>query len=114
MPGLFGHWYLILIILAIALIVFGPARLPELGSGLGKAIREFRKGASEMTENLKDEVTKPPESASPAAGTTYPPVASVAPVEPPVPPVAPAAAPPMAPVAAPSAPPPAEPGAAKS
>jgi len=82
MPGLFGHWYLILIILAIALIVFGPARLPELGAGLGKAIREFRKGASEMTENLKDEVTKPSDNVSPATGTTYPPAEPPAPSAP--------------------------------
>jgi len=108
MPGLFGHWYLILIILAIALIVFGPARLPELGSGLGKAIREFRKGASEMTENLKDEVTKPVDNAPAATGTIYPAV------EPAAQPMAPTVGPPTAPVAAPPAPPPAEPGAAKS
>ena len=103
MPGLFGHWYLILIILAIALIVFGPARLPELGAGLGKAIREFRKGASEMTENLKEEVTKPVDHASAETVTTYPPVAASVPAA--VPPVSPADAP---------VPPPAEPGAAKS
>jgi TatA/E family protein of Tat protein translocase len=82
MPG-FGHWWLILIILAIALIVFGPARLPELGAGLGRAIREFRKGASEMTENLKDEVTKPDQ----ATGTTHPPADPA--VTPPPPPADP-------------------------
>lgn len=35
-------WPEILIILVIALIVFGPKRLPELGHSLGKGIREFR------------------------------------------------------------------------
>ena len=61
MPGLgLGHWWILLIIAALALIIFGPQRLPELGAGLGKAIREFRKGASEMTESLKEEATKPP------------------------------------------------------
>ncbi len=34
----------LLIILLIALIIFGPARLPQIGSGLGKAIRDFKKG----------------------------------------------------------------------
>lgn len=34
----------LLAILAVALLVFGPARLPELGKGLGEAIRGFRSG----------------------------------------------------------------------
>lgn len=34
----------LLIILIIALIIFGPGRLPQIGSGLGKAIRDFKKG----------------------------------------------------------------------
>ena len=37
----------LLIILIIALIIFGPAKLPQIGSGLGKAIRDFRKGVKE-------------------------------------------------------------------
>ena len=70
MPGLgLGHWWILLIIAALALIIFGPQRLPELGAGLGRAIREFRKGATEMTESLKEEVAKPPESST---GTTHP------------------------------------------
>jgi len=32
------------IILVIALVIFGPTKLPQIGSGLGKAIRDFRKG----------------------------------------------------------------------
>ena len=65
MPGLgLGHWWILLIIAALALIIFGPQRLPELGAGLGKAIREFRKGASEMTESLKEEATKPADKTS--------------------------------------------------
>ncbi|MFY9614676.1 MAG: twin-arginine translocase TatA/TatE family subunit [Candidatus Dormiibacterota bacterium] len=60
MPGLgLGHWWILLIIAALALIIFGPARLPELGAGLGRAIKEFRKGASELTDSLKEEATKP-------------------------------------------------------
>jgi TatA/E family protein of Tat protein translocase len=37
----------LIIILAILLVIFGPRRLPELGSGLGKAIRGFRQATSE-------------------------------------------------------------------
>ena len=32
----------LLIILAIALVVFGPSKLPQIGSGLGNAIRDFK------------------------------------------------------------------------
>ena len=36
----------LLIILVIALVLFGPGKLPQIGSGLGKAIRDFKKGLS--------------------------------------------------------------------
>jgi sec-independent protein translocase protein TatA len=39
----FGHLWELGVVLLIALIFFGPKRLPELGSSLGKSIREFRK-----------------------------------------------------------------------
>jgi sec-independent protein translocase protein TatA len=45
----FGFQELI-IILIIALVIFGGKKLPEVGSGLGKAIREFKRGASEPEE----------------------------------------------------------------
>ena len=38
----FGIWEL-LIVLAVVLVIFGPGRLPGLGSGMGDAIRNFRK-----------------------------------------------------------------------
>jgi sec-independent protein translocase protein TatA len=40
----------LIIILVIALVIFGGKKLPELGSGLGKAIREFKRGTSETDE----------------------------------------------------------------
>jgi sec-independent protein translocase protein TatA len=46
----------LLIILAVALFVFGPKKLPELGQGLGKGIRSFRdsmKAAPEEPEKLE-------------------------------------------------------------
>ena len=42
MPFGAGHLPLILLLLVVTMIIFGPSRLPELGSGLGKAIREFK------------------------------------------------------------------------
>ena len=40
----------LIIVLIIALVLFGGKKLPEVGSGLGKAIREFKRGASESEE----------------------------------------------------------------
>lgn len=45
-----------LIILVIALIVFGPRKLPEIGGAVGKAMREFRRASSELTDELTREV----------------------------------------------------------
>jgi sec-independent protein translocase protein TatA len=36
----------LLVILVIALIIFGPSKLPQIGSGLGKAIRDFKKSVT--------------------------------------------------------------------
>ena len=57
MPSIgFGE---ILIILVIALIVFGPRRLPEMGKTVGRSLREFRRATSdirsEITADLEDE-----------------------------------------------------------
>jgi TatA/E family protein of Tat protein translocase len=46
MGDLFAPMHLI-VVLAIAMVVFGPGKLPELGSGLGKAIGNFKKGLNE-------------------------------------------------------------------
>jgi sec-independent protein translocase protein TatA len=48
MPGA-GEWVLILI---VALIIFGPGKLPELGRGFGRAIREFKKASSGLSEQI--------------------------------------------------------------
>jgi sec-independent protein translocase protein TatA len=39
-------------VLVVALIIFGPGRLPELGGAVGKAMREFRKATSELTNEV--------------------------------------------------------------
>jgi sec-independent protein translocase protein TatA len=53
----FGHWEL-LIILIIAMIIFGAGKLPEIGSGLGSAIRSFKKGVTEVESEIKEESKK--------------------------------------------------------
>ena len=42
----------ILLIMVIALLVFGAKRLPEIGNSLGKGIREFKKSMREVTEDI--------------------------------------------------------------
>jgi sec-independent protein translocase protein TatA len=51
------------VILVIALVLFGPSKLPQIGSGLGKAIRDFKKGISsdeldDLSKELKRESSK--------------------------------------------------------
>ena len=45
-----------LMIFVIALLVFGPKKLPELGKSLGKGIREFKKATEELKSNWEDHV----------------------------------------------------------
>ncbi len=46
----------ILLVLAIALLLFGPSKLPEMGRTLGKALREFKKASADLRENIENEV----------------------------------------------------------
>ncbi|MFQ5594372.1 MAG: TatA/E family twin arginine-targeting protein translocase [Anaerolineae bacterium] len=46
----------VVLVLVIALIVFGPGRLPEIGQALGKSMREFREASSEITQELSREI----------------------------------------------------------
>ncbi len=48
-----GPWELLLV-LAIALVIFGPGKLPEVGRALGKGLREFRKASSQVREETDD------------------------------------------------------------
>ena len=45
----------LVVVLIVALIIFGPKRLPQLGRWIGKTFSEFRKGAREMADSIKDE-----------------------------------------------------------
>ena len=44
----------LLVILVIVIVIFGANRLPQLGEGLGKAIKGFKKGISDSDETKKD------------------------------------------------------------
>jgi sec-independent protein translocase protein TatA len=52
----------LIIILVIALLIFGPKKLPEMGASIGKSIKEFRKGMNELSqpkEEREDETKSP-------------------------------------------------------
>lgn len=46
----------LIIIFVVALIVFGPRKLPELGKSLGKGLAEFRRASNELRSTIEDEV----------------------------------------------------------
>jgi sec-independent protein translocase protein TatA len=50
----------ILIILVLALIIFGPRRLPEMGRTIGRSLRDFRRATSDIRTELESEVDEPP------------------------------------------------------
>jgi sec-independent protein translocase protein TatA len=51
----------IIIVLAIALLIFGPKRLPEMGRSIGRGIRDFKDG---LTNDTRDEADEAPERAA--------------------------------------------------
>jgi len=68
----------LVIILVIALIIFGPRKLPELGRSLGKSIGEFKRASNELKSTIEEEIrveeTRKPEApadvpAAPPANT---------------------------------------------
>lgn len=74
------------VILLIALVLFGPSKLPQVGRSVGKALREFRESSSEVTKALHEGVTGTPAEkyvAPLAAISNMPAPAAVATVEPP-------------------------------
>ena len=46
----------IVIIVVVALLIFGPKRLPEMGRSIGKAINEFRNGTREVTDSFRADI----------------------------------------------------------
>jgi TatA/E family protein of Tat protein translocase len=46
----------LVIILVLALIIFGPRKLPDLGRSLGKSIGEFRRASNELKSTLEEEI----------------------------------------------------------
>lgn len=82
----------LIVILVIALLVLGPKRLPELASGLGKGLAEFRRATSDLNAELDEarraveepareaaRASQPDRRVSRTRGAAAPPVAAAAP-----------------------------------
>jgi sec-independent protein translocase protein TatA len=62
----------LIVIFVIALIIFGPRRLPDLGKSLGKSIAEFKRASNELRSTLEEEIRieeQRPAASQPAAAT---------------------------------------------
>ena len=55
----------LIVILVIALLIIGPGKLPDVGSALGKSIREFRKASSDVQDAAKIDTSPIPPAATP-------------------------------------------------
>src|SRR5215470_11772459 len=72
----------LIIILVIALIIFGPRKLPELGRSLGRSINEFKKASNELRSTLEEEIrVEEQHERTTAAASATPPAATPPPVD---------------------------------
>lgn len=74
-----------IVLLVIALMVFGPKKLPEMGRTVGKSLREFRRASAEFRSGLRleDEPPRVPSPGSEIGGATKTPSETTEPTEPP-------------------------------
>jgi sec-independent protein translocase protein TatA len=75
----------LIVIFVIALIIFGPRKLPELGKSLGKSIAEFKRASNELKSTLEEEIRMEEQRTvapvpAPVASTTPDPHAAAEPV----------------------------------
>ncbi len=72
----------LIIILVIALIIFGPRKLPELGRSLGRSINEFKKASNELRSTLEEEIrVEEQRDRATATASATPPAATPPPVD---------------------------------
>ncbi|MGH7758866.1 MAG: twin-arginine translocase TatA/TatE family subunit [Candidatus Dormibacteria bacterium] len=62
------HIVLLLLVILLALVVFGPKRLPELGQSVGKALQEFRKASHSTAEEVRAVTTTVTSAVAPVEG----------------------------------------------
>ena len=64
----------LIVIFIVALLVFGPRKLPEVGRSLGKALKEFQRARNELISTVEEEVRKiETETSVSSSSTTSPP-----------------------------------------
>ena len=68
----------LVIIFVIALIIFGPRKLPELGKSLGKSLAEFKRASNELKSTLEEEIRIEEQQRSTETAKTSAPVAATA------------------------------------
>ncbi len=64
----------LIIIFVIALIIFGPRKLPELGRSLGKSLSEFKRASNELKSTLEEEIRMEEQQQRPKPTVAPPPV----------------------------------------
>jgi len=69
----------LIIIFVIALIIFGPRKLPELGRSLGKSLAEFKRASNELKSTLEEEIRIEEQQQQRSAETAKPAVPAPAP-----------------------------------
>jgi len=60
------HWTELIVVAFVALLIFGPKRLPEIGGAVGRTYREFRKSLGEVAELATSELASPERQTLPA------------------------------------------------
>jgi TatA/E family protein of Tat protein translocase len=66
-----GHLPELIILLVVILIIWGPGKLPDVGSALGRGLREFRKASAETRDAVRN-ATAPEEPAADAPASAVP------------------------------------------
>jgi sec-independent protein translocase protein TatA len=66
-----GHLPELIIVLVVILIIWGPGKLPDIGTAVGRGIREFRKASAETRDAFR-EATAAPEERAPAPAQPAP------------------------------------------
>ena len=85
LAGFIGGWEMVLI-LAVALLLFGSKKLPELAKGLGQGIKEFKKATRDVTDEMHNAMEEtpapPPQKKLPPATVATEPERTVSPSSP--------------------------------